>query len=57
VLSQNRAAAVIAWLKAQGVDPSRLTPQGYGASRPVADNATTNGRALNRRVEIATAQN
>ena len=55
-LSQNRAASVIAWLKGHGVDASRLAPQGFGASRPVADNATTNGRALNRRVEIALAQ-
>jgi outer membrane protein OmpA-like peptidoglycan-associated protein len=56
VLSQNRAAAVIAWLKAHGVNPSRLTTEGFGATRPVADNATANGRALNRRVEIAPAQ-
>jgi outer membrane protein OmpA-like peptidoglycan-associated protein len=55
-LSQNRAASVIAWLKGHGVDVNRLVPQGFGASRPVADNATANGRALNRRVEIATAQ-
>ncbi|HMK20926.1 MAG TPA: OmpA family protein [Terriglobales bacterium] len=55
-LSQNRAASVVAWLKGHGVDASRLTPQGFGASRPVADNATANGRALNRRVEIATGQ-
>ena len=56
VLSQNRAVAVIAWLKAHGLDPSRMEPQGFGATRPVADNATANGRALNRRVEIAPAQ-
>ncbi|MGC2194233.1 MAG: OmpA family protein [Terriglobales bacterium] len=55
-LSQNRAASVIAWLKPHGVDASRLAPQGFGANRPVADNATANGRALNRRVEIAPAQ-
>ena len=55
-LSQSRAASVIAWLKAHGVDGSRLASQGFGASRPVADNASANGRALNRRVEIATAQ-
>ena len=52
-LSQNRAGSVIAWLKGHGVDTSRLAPEGFGASRPVADNATANGRALNRRVEIA----
>jgi OmpA-OmpF porin, OOP family len=57
VLSQNRAASVIAWLKAHGVDSSRLAPQGFGATQPVADNATANGRALNRRVEIAPARN
>jgi len=38
-LSQDRAASVIAWLAAHGVDAKRLTPQGFGASRPVADNA------------------
>jgi outer membrane protein OmpA-like peptidoglycan-associated protein len=55
VLSQDRAASVTTWLKAHGVDPSRLVPQGFGATQPVADNATANGRALNRRVEIAPA--
>ena len=56
VLSLNRAVSVIAWLKAHGLDPSRFAPQGFGAIRPVADNATANGRALNRRVEIALVQ-
>ena len=55
-LSERRAASVIAWLNAHGVDSSRLIPQGFGASRPVADNSTPNGRALNRRVEIASAK-
>jgi len=55
-LSEDRAASVIAWLKDHGVDASGLVPQGFGATRPVADNATANGRALNRRVEVAAAK-
>jgi len=35
-----------------GVAANRLTPQGYGATRPMADNATEAGRALNHRVEM-----
>ena len=34
------------------VDPKRMTPLSYGESRPIADNRTTEGRALNRRVEF-----
>jgi outer membrane protein OmpA-like peptidoglycan-associated protein len=52
-LSEARAASVAAWLTAHGIATDRMKPQGFGASRPVADNATDNGRALNRRVEIA----
>ena len=52
-LSQDRAASVIAWLASHGVDGKRLTPQGFGPSRPVADNSTEAGRALNRRVEMS----
>lgn len=55
-LSENRAASVIAWLKQHGIDDTRLAPQGYGASRPVADNATAGGRALNRRVEVSSVK-
>lgn len=51
-LSQARAASVIAWLAAHGVAATRLMPQGFGASRPVADNSSEAGRALNRRVEM-----
>lgn len=52
-LSEARAKSVVTWLKQHGVDVSRLAPEGFGATRPVADNATANGRALNRRVEVA----
>lgn len=55
-LSEARAKSVVTWLKEHGVDISRLVPQGFGATRPVADNATANGRFLNRRVEVALAK-
>jgi len=51
-LSQSRAESVKAYLVAGGIDGSRLTTTGFGASKPVADNATELGRAQNRRVEL-----
>jgi outer membrane protein OmpA-like peptidoglycan-associated protein len=51
-LSERRAQAVVAYLVSTGVDASRLTAKGYGESRPVASNATAEGRAANRRVEL-----
>lgn len=51
-LSEERANAVVSWLAKNGIDRSRLTPAGAGASKPVADNATDEGRAKNRRVEL-----
>lgn len=53
-LSERRANAVRQVLVEQyGVDGDRVNAAGYGESRPVADNATEEGRALNRRVEAA----
>jgi outer membrane protein OmpA-like peptidoglycan-associated protein len=51
-LSVARADAVRKYLTEQGVDPSRLSIEGFGARVPVATNATPEGRAANRRVEI-----
>jgi outer membrane protein OmpA-like peptidoglycan-associated protein len=51
-LSENRARVVGDYLTMRGVGPGRLRTQGFGSSMPVADNATPEGRAKNRRVEI-----
>ena len=51
-LSQERAEAVRNYLISKGIAADRLTAKGYGESQPVADNATDEGRAQNRRVEL-----
>ena len=51
-LSAVRASSVVRLFVENGVRPSRLTAAGYGDQRPVADNATAEGRARNRRVAI-----
>lgn len=51
-LSQRRAQSVADYLLAQGVDPSRVSTRGMGPDQPVASNATAEGRAQNRRVEV-----
>jgi outer membrane protein OmpA-like peptidoglycan-associated protein len=51
-LSQQRAEAVQQLLVSQGVDASRLSAKGYGASKPMASNDTPEGQAQNRRVEF-----
>ena len=55
-LSTDRAKSVYDFLIAQGVAASRLAFQGMGPSNPVADNATADGKAKNRRVEIIAAK-
>ena len=50
-LSERRVVAVEAKLaEVYGIDPARISTVGYGESRPIADNATADGRARNRRV-------
>jgi outer membrane protein OmpA-like peptidoglycan-associated protein len=52
VLSNNRAQSVVKYLASKGVEPSRLSYKGYGATQPVAENTTEEGRAKNRRTEL-----
>lgn len=52
-LSEARARSVVQWLVAHGVAANRLSYKGFGKTRPVAKNDTDEGRAKNRRVEIA----
>lgn len=51
-LSRRRAESVATYLSSRGVSRARLATVGYGEQYPRADNATAEGRALNRRVEI-----
>src|ERR1700744_6418059 len=51
-LSEERADAVRDYLVSQGVAPDNITATGYGMSNPIADNATSAGRAQNRRVQM-----
>ncbi len=55
-LSEARAKSVYDFLKSQGIAETRLAFQGLGPASPVADNATNEGRAKNRRVEIVAAE-
>ena len=52
-LSQKRAESVTQYLVAQGIDKSRFTTKWYGETQPRATNETTEGKAKNRRVELA----
>jgi outer membrane protein OmpA-like peptidoglycan-associated protein len=51
-LSRRRADAVKSALLTRGIDPSRISTQGYGKAFPVANNNDSGGRQLNRRVEV-----
>ena len=51
-LSKARAAAVRKYLADKGIAPERLTSQGFGPDKPIADNETEDGRLQNRRVEF-----
>ena len=51
-LSKSRAESVRAYMILKGIDAERLVAVGYGADRPIGDNATREGRASNRRIEF-----
>ena len=55
-LSDQRAKTVVDYLQGQGIERSRLTGEGFGASKPVDTNATDQGKADNRRVELFSQQ-
>jgi OOP family OmpA-OmpF porin len=55
-LSERRAQAVKDYLVRKGIEGSKITTVAYGRSKPIADNRTDEGRALNRRAEIRTLE-
>ncbi|MBL7741108.1 MAG: OmpA family protein [Chitinophagaceae bacterium] len=51
-LSQQRAETIKSYLVKKGIQPGRIVAKGYGATEPVADNETEEGRQMNRRTEV-----
>jgi chemotaxis protein MotB len=51
-LAAGRAGSVVRHLQSRGLNPTRLRASGFADTRPIASNATPEGRAANRRVEI-----
>jgi chemotaxis protein MotB len=51
-LSSRRADNIVAYFRAQGVNPNIIAAKGFGDTHPVAPNDTPQGRAQNRRIEI-----
>lgn len=57
LLSTNRAKSVVGYLLGKGIAAPRLSYKGFGSTKPVADNSTENGKALNRRTELSITGN
>jgi OOP family OmpA-OmpF porin len=55
-LSEKRALAVVRWLVGHGVDCKRLLAVGFGDTKPIAENATPEGKARNRRTSFVAAE-
>ena len=51
-LSERRAGSAASYLGSRGVSTARIATRGFGESQPIASNATADGKAANRRVEI-----
>jgi outer membrane protein OmpA-like peptidoglycan-associated protein len=51
-LSNKRAVSIVNYLVLHGIFETQLIPKGYGETKPIADNKTDRGRALNRRAEF-----
>jgi len=57
LLSSNRAKSVVGYLLGKAINPQRLTYKGFGSTKPVADNASETGKAMNRRTELSITGN
>ena len=57
LLSFQRAKTVVDYLTSKGINLNRLSYKGYGSAQPIADNATEDGRAKNRRTEMVILSN
>ena len=57
LLSENRAKAVVNYLLKMGIKTQQLSSKGFGSAKPIADNSTENGKALNRRTELSVISN
>lgn len=55
-LSENRAKSVAEWLISKGIKQERISYKGFGNTKPIADNNTSEGRAKNRRTEFEVIQ-
>ncbi len=51
-VSQTRAQVMVNYLINRGINAARLSAKGYGATKPIASNASLDGRKTNRRIEL-----
>lgn len=56
ILTEKRAMAVAKWLIKNGIDCNRLISVGFGGTKPIEDNSTAEGRAMNVRISFINAE-